>query len=245
MHSGWMVRWLYCGGWDGGVQQGDEQRAGGRDRGPLKGSRLWSEWDRGQEGGRGALAAEAGWGWWWWWWGDSGGLHWFNATAGAAVKRGLPFFPRPVRRRNPASACQGQVTFLIYTLGLWTRTMHMHSSFVLCTYAHRQTHTCMHTASRQPLRQRDREVGAATKRVRENYETDFYPIGTIVSFWVLQINKFQVMCPNTHTQTHMQTTSLHQLSLQFEFQFVRGKIWMKMEDFLSRSSTSSCVFLTS
>jgi len=88
----------------------------------------------------GGLAAEEGWGWR----GDGGALHWFNATAKAAVKGGLPFFPRPVRRRDPTSACQGQVTFLIHTLGLWTLTMHTHSSFVLC----------MHTASRQPLRHR-------------------------------------------------------------------------------------------
>lgn len=41
------------GGYDGGVQQGDEQSAGGRDGGPLKGSRLQSEWERGRrEGGR-------------------------------------------------------------------------------------------------------------------------------------------------------------------------------------------------
>lgn len=39
------------GGCDGGVQQGDEQSAGGRDGGPLKGSRLQSEWQRGREGG--------------------------------------------------------------------------------------------------------------------------------------------------------------------------------------------------
>lgn len=43
---------------------------------------------------RRALVVEAGWGV-----GGGGvvggGLHWFNATARAAVKRGLPFFPRP------------------------------------------------------------------------------------------------------------------------------------------------------
>lgn len=40
----------------------------------------------------------------------AGGLRWFNAMAKAAVKRGLPFFPRPARCRDPASAGQGQVT---------------------------------------------------------------------------------------------------------------------------------------
>lgn len=134
------------------------------------------------------------------------------------MKRGLPFFPRPARRRNPASACQGQVTFLIYTPGLWTRTMHMHSSFVLCTYAHRQTHTCTHTARREPLRQRDSEEGAA-ERKRQNYETNFHPVGAVVSRWILHISKFQVTRRDTRTQTHTQASSVHQPSLQFEFQF--------------------------
>lgn len=73
-----------------------------------------------------------------------GALHWFNATAEAAVKRGLPFFPRPVRRRDPASACQGQVTFLIYTPGLRTRTMRTHSSFILCMHTDRHALVCTH-----------------------------------------------------------------------------------------------------
>lgn len=46
------------GGCGCGVQRGDEQRAGGRDRGPLKGSRLQTEWEKGK-GRVGALAAEA------------------------------------------------------------------------------------------------------------------------------------------------------------------------------------------
>lgn len=71
-----------------------------------------------------------------------GGLQWFNATVEAAVKGGLPFFPRPVRRTSPASACQGQVTFLIYTQGLWTRTMQTHSSFGLCMHTARHTLVC-------------------------------------------------------------------------------------------------------
>lgn len=71
-----------------------------------------------------------------------GGLQWFNATVEAAVKGGLPFFPRPVRRTSPASACQGQVTFLIYTQGLWTRTMQTHSSFGLCMHTGRHTLVC-------------------------------------------------------------------------------------------------------
>lgn len=52
-----MVAVLKIGGGEGGgVQQGDEQSAEGRDRGPLKG-----RVNRKGEGG--ALVAEAGWGW--------------------------------------------------------------------------------------------------------------------------------------------------------------------------------------
>lgn len=44
MCTGWMVAVLKIGGGEGGgVQQGDEQSAEGRDRGPLKGSGLQSE----------------------------------------------------------------------------------------------------------------------------------------------------------------------------------------------------------
>lgn len=92
--------------------------------------------------------------------------HWFNATAEAAVKRGLPFFPRPARRRDPASACQGQVTALIYTPGPPARTMRAHSSFIyVCTYTRthtrRQTdtHLYAHTARRQPLRREGGGLG--------------------------------------------------------------------------------------
>lgn len=124
-----MVAVLKIGGGEGGgVQQGDEQSAEGRDRGPLKG-RVNRKGEGGGISGGGRL-------------GVAGGLHWFNATAEAAVKRGLPFFPRPVRRRNPASACQGQVTILIYTLGLRTLTMHTHSSFILCMHTDRHTLVC-------------------------------------------------------------------------------------------------------
>lgn len=137
-----MVAVLKIGGGEGGgVQQGDEQSAEGRDRGPLKG-RVNRKGEGGGISGGGRLRV-------------AGGLHWFNATAEAAVKRGLPFFPRPVRRRNPASACQGQVTFF----NIYTGPADSHNAYaqlIYFMYAHRQTHTCMHTASRQPLRRRQR-----------------------------------------------------------------------------------------
>lgn len=137
-------------GGNGGVQHGDKQNAGRRDGALLKGSRLCSEWE-----GGGTLAAEADWGCV-----CGGALHWFNATAEAAVKRGLPFFPRSVRRRSPASACKGQVTFLIYTPSLPTHNTN--PQLIYFMHAHRQTHNCMHTDS-----QTGKGVGAAAERERE------------------------------------------------------------------------------
>lgn len=111
-------------GWVGGKEWGRR----GRTREALwKGSRLQREW--GQQGGGRWVPL----------------LHWPNATAAAAVKRGLPFFPRPSKRaQTVAQARQGQVTALIYTLGLCAHNADTQLIYSVCGQ------TCAHTATSRP-----------------------------------------------------------------------------------------------
>lgn len=107
-----------------------------------KGSRLQREW--GQQGG----------GW------RAPLLHWPNATAAAAVKRGLPFFPRPGKRaQTVAQARQGQVTALIYTLGLCAHNADTQLIYSMCADRHVRT---------QPHPDQDRE--GASKDPDTNFD---------------------------------------------------------------------------
>lgn len=87
-------------------------------------------------------------------------LHWPNATAAAAVKRGLPFFPRPRKRaQTVAQARQGQVTALIYTLGLCAHNADTQLIYSLCADRHVRS---------QPPPDRDRE--GASKDPDTNFD---------------------------------------------------------------------------
>lgn len=94
--------------------------------------------------------------------GDVGGPPMVQCNGRSSCERRSPLFPTPGATQKPRSACQGQVTFLIYTPGLWTRTMQTHSSFGLCMHTDRHTHLCAHSAS--TVSQTGTEVGVGGGR---------------------------------------------------------------------------------
>lgn len=95
--------------------------------------------------------------------GDVGGPPMVQCNGRGSCERRSPLFPTPGATHNPASACQGRVTLLIYTQRPWTRTMQTHSSFGLCMHTARHTLVC--TQRVDGLRQRQRLGGGATVAV--------------------------------------------------------------------------------
>lgn len=102
---------------------------------------------KGERGRGGALVAEAGWGW--------RGPPLVQCNGRSSCEKRSPLFPTPSATQKPCFSLPGSS----HISNIYTGPVDSHNAYaqlIYFMYAHRQTHTCMHTASRQPLRQRQR-----------------------------------------------------------------------------------------
>ncbi len=90
----------------------------------------------------------------------------------SSCERRSPLFPTTQQwGKTVARVCQGQVTLLIYTLGLCTQTMHTHNSFIWCVHTDRLSLMCTHSHL---------QTGETGWAARKDPDSNFGHFGAIV-----------------------------------------------------------------
>lgn len=90
--------------------------------------------------------------------GDVGGPPMVQCNGRSSCERRSPLFPTPGARQKPCFSLPGSSHFSNIHTGP-VDSHNANTQLVWFMYAHRQTDTCVHTVSRQCLRQRQRWVG--------------------------------------------------------------------------------------
>ncbi len=90
----------------------------------------------------------------------------------SSCERRSPLFPTTQQwGKTVPRVYQGQVTLLIYTLGLCMRTMHTHNSFIWCVHTDRPSLMCTHSHL---------QTGETGRAARKDPDSNFGHFGAIV-----------------------------------------------------------------
>lgn len=116
----------------------------------------------------------------------------------SSCEKRSPLFPTPSATQKPCFSLPGSS----HISNIYTGPVDSHNAYaqLICfMYAHRQTHTCMHTVSRQALRQR--EGGGSAERE----ERTSIVLALLFHHGCCKLTS--CMCPNTHKHTHADFTA--------------------------------------